>query len=466
MEISTSILVLLIVCVLFACLFEFINGFHDTANAVATVIYTNTLKPQYAVVWSGIWNFLGVFAGGIAVAMGIVDLLPVEMLIEQSTASSVAMVLALISGAIIWNFGTWYFGIPASSSHTMIGSILGVGLAFSLTPGQEFGSGVNWSKATDIGSSLLVSPLFGFGMAMILMFSLSQFVNNKIIFQSPKGKDKPPMWIRAILMLTCTLVSFFHGSNDGQKGVGLVMLILIGILPAYYALDANVKPGDYVGNLNSTKEILLKVNPDDLAAGDRKTYGKLMDNISKLEVQMVGANTVADIPHGERFAFRSELLFITRKLEKMIKNEVLPLPAEDLKELKSHSKKLRSMTDYAPTWVLVIIALSLGIGTMVGWKRIVVTIGEKIGKAHMSYAQGASAEMIAASTIGLSTYFGLPVSTTHVLSSGVAGAMVAQDGIKNLQPKTVRTILMAWILTLPVTMILSGSLFLLFRMAI
>jgi inorganic phosphate transporter, PiT family len=274
------------------------------------------------------------------------------------------------------------------------------------------------------------------------------------------------MWIRGILMLTCTLVSFFHGSNDGQKGVGLVMLILIGILPAYYALDENVKPNTYIEDLRGLKEIMITVNPDDLAASDRKTYGKLMDNIEKLEVQMVGANTVADIPHGERFAFRSELLYITRKVEKMIKNDVLPLEKDVLKKLKGHSKKLRSMTDYAPTWVLVIIALSLGIGTMVGWKRIVVTIGEKIGKSHMNYAQGASAEMIAASTIGLSTYFGLPVSTTHVLSSGVAGAMVAQDGIKNLQPKTVRTILMAWILTLPVTMLLSGGLFLLFRMAI
>lgn len=466
MEISTSILILLIACILFACLFEFINGFHDTANAVATVIYTNTMKPGYAVVWSGVFNFLGVFAGGIAVAMGIVDLLPVEMLIEQSTASSVAMVLALILGAIVWNFGTWYFGIPASSSHTMIGSILGVGLAFSLTPGNEFGNGVNWGKATDIGMSLLASPLFGFGLAMILMYVLSRVVSNKVIFHVPQKDQKPPMWVRFILMSTCTLVSFFHGSNDGQKGVGLVMLILIGILPAYYAIDETIVPKSYVEDLRGIKTIMTGVNPDDLAAADRKTYAGIMERIDKVEAHIIGANKVSDIPHAERFYLRSELLYVTRKVESMVKNNLLPVDEATGKELRSRAKKLRTMTDYAPTWVLVIIALSLGIGTMVGWRRIVVTIGEKIGKSHMSYAQGASAEMIAASTIGLSTYYGLPVSTTHVLSSGVAGSMVAQSGIKNLQPKTVRTILLAWVLTLPVTMILSGALFLLFRQLI
>ncbi|MBX7094125.1 MAG: inorganic phosphate transporter [Flavobacteriales bacterium] len=466
MEISTSILVLLIVCILFACVFEFINGFHDTANAVATVIYTNTMKPVYAVMWSGAFNFFGVFMGGIAVAMGIVDLLPVEMLIEQSVSSSIAMVLSLILGAIIWNFGTWYFGIPASSSHTMIGSILGVGLAFSLTPGQEFGSGVNWSKATDIGSSLLASPLFGFGVALMLMYILSRTIQNKVIFHAPKANEKPPMWVRFILMTTCTLVSFFHGSNDGQKGVGLVMLILIGILPAYYAIDDTVDPSSFVKHTTGIREIMITVNPDDLAADDRKTYGKIMENLDKVESQIKDASTVKSITPDTRFHLRSELLYVTRKIEKMVKNGKLPLDEKVAKELKGHAKDLRNMTDYAPTWVLVIIAFSLGIGTMVGWKRIVVTIGEKIGKTHMSYAQGASAEIVAASTIGLSTYMGLPVSTTHVLSSGVAGSMVAQNGIKNLQPKTIRTILMAWILTLPVTMLLSGGLFLLFRQLI
>jgi phosphate/sulfate permease len=464
MEISNYILFLLIVCILFACVFEFINGFHDTANAVATVIYTNSLKPGFAVVWSGIFNFLGVFAGGIAVAMGIVDLLPVEMLIEQDTYSSVAMVLALILSAIIWNFGTWYFGIPASSSHTMIGSILGVGLAFSMLPGKEFGSGVNWSKASDIGLSLLMSPLFGFGMALMLMYLLSRIVSNKVVFQTPSKTDRPPIWVRAILVTTCTLVSFFHGSNDGQKGVGLIMLILIGILPAYYAIDDTVSPKAYVEDLRKIELVLSKVDSSDLAASDRKTYGKIFKSSEKVIAAIDGKTSVEEIPHAERFDLRKNLLYVTRKAEKLIKLEGFPMEEADKKEIKKRSKHLREMTDYAPNWVLVIIALSLGIGTMVGWKRIVVTIGEKIGKTHMNYAQGASAEIIAASTIGLSTYYGLPVSTTHVLSSGVAGSMAAQSGVKNLQPKTVRTILLAWILTLPVTIILSAVLFHFFRM--
>lgn len=464
MEISNYILFLLIVCILFACLFEFINGFHDTANAVATVIYTNSLKPTVAVAWSGMFNFLGVFFGGIAVAMGIVDLLPVEMLIEQDTYSSIAMVLALILSAIIWNFGTWYFGIPASSSHTMIGSILGVGLAFSMLPGKEFGSGVNWTKASEIGMSLLMSPLFGFGMALMLMYLLSRMVSNKVVFQTPSKEARPPMWVRAILITTCTLVSFFHGSNDGQKGVGLIMLILIGILPAYYALDDTIKPNNYVEDLKKIELVLSSVDSTALSAADRKTYAKIFVSSDKVMAAIQGKTSVNEIPHSERFDVRKNLLYVTRKTEKLIKSEGFPMSEENKKEIKERSKHLREMTDYAPFWVLVVIASSLGIGTMVGWKRIVVTIGEKIGKSHMNYAQGASAEMIAASTIGLSTYMGLPVSTTHVLSSGVAGAMVAQSGVKNLQPKTVRTIVLAWVLTLPVTIILSALLFHFFRM--
>ena len=160
---------LLVICLFAACSFEFVNGFHDTANAVATVIYTNSLKPWAAVIWSGIWNFLGVFAGGIAVAVGIINLLPVETLVDQNIAHSLSMVLALLLTAIFWNLLTWYLGIPCSSSHTLIGSILGVGLAYSLLP-EAIGEAVNWTKAKEIGLSLLISPLFGFSMTIILMY--------------------------------------------------------------------------------------------------------------------------------------------------------------------------------------------------------------------------------------------------------------------------------------------------------
>ncbi len=465
-DLSTSVLVLLIICIVFACLFEFINGFHDTANAVATVIYTNTLKPGVAVVWSGIFNFFGVFAGGIAVAMGIVDLLPVEMLLEQSAYNSIAMVLALVLSAIVWNFGTWYFGIPASSSHTLIGSILGVGLAFSLLPGNEFGSGVNWSKASDIGLSLLVSPLFGFGMTMLLLYVFTSFVTNKRAFESPKPGDRPPLWIRGMLIFTCTGVSFFHGSNDGQKGVGLVMLILIGVVPVYFALNESAVPSAHLPQVKEIRLMLEEVDAAALSAKDRETYQEILVKTEEVEQLIAPASSVEMIPRESRFHLRSDILYVTRKTDGLVKSGAIELDDTEKKHLKSQFKGLREITDYAPTWVLVMISLSLGIGTMVGWKRIVVTVGEKIGKTHMTYAQGASAELVAASTIGLSTYLGLPVSTTHVLSSGIAGSMVASSGLKNLQRKTVRNILLAWVLTLPVTMLLSALLFLFFRQII
>ncbi len=465
-DLDAGMSLLFILCIISACAFEFINGFHDTANAVATVIYTNTLKPNIAVTWSAIFNFLGVFAGGIAVAMGIVDLLPVELLIEQSTGSSIAMVLALITSAIVWNFGTWYLGIPASSSHTLIGSILGVGLAFSLTPEQTFGSGVNWSKANDVGMSLLISPLFGFGATLFLMYFLSRTVKNKTIFHQPHKNHKPPLWIRFILMFTCTAVSFFHGSNDGQKGVGLVMLILIGIVPAYFALNNRVIPLNYIPQINNIENLLSQIDAQKLAEKERLIYAEILENCRQVKVTLKDAETIENISRNERFLLRSKILFITRKADKIINSGQISVSESYKNELKMNIKSLRELTDYAPVWVLLMISLSLATGTLVGWKRIVVTVGEKIGKTHMSYAQGASAEMIAASTIGLSTMLGLPVSTTHVLSSGIAGSMVAGSGIKNLQPQTVKKIVMAWILTLPVTMILSAVLFLLFRIFI
>lgn len=462
-DLDWGLSILLIVCIICACAFEFINGFHDTANAVATVIYTNTLKAGVAVPWSAFFNFLGVFSGGIAVAMGIVDLLPVELLIQQSTGSSIAMVLALIISAIIWNFGTWYFGIPASSSHTLIGSILGVGLAFSLTPGQVFGSGVNWSKASEVGMSLLVSPLFGFAATFFLMYILSRTVKNKTIFHQPHKNQKPPFWIRAILMFTCTAVSFFHGSNDGQKGVGLVMLILIGIVPAYFALNNKAIPVNYVSNIEQIQSMLMQIDAQKFAESERILYAQILETSNKVKAHINNAYTIDNISRTERFLLRSEILFIARKTEKIINSGQIEFTEDFKKAIIKNIKALRGLTDYAPTWVLFMISLSLGLGTMVGWKRIVVTVGEKIGKTHMSYAQGASAEVMAASTIGLSTFLGLPVSTTHVLSSGIAGGMVASSGMKNLQPETVRKIVMAWILTLPVTMVLSAVLFLLFR---
>ncbi|RSK48003.1 inorganic phosphate transporter [Hymenobacter rigui] len=456
------VLLLLIACLVAACAFEFVNGFHDTANAVATVIYTNSLRPWVAVVWSAFWNFVGVIAGGIGVAMGIVYLLPVESLVDQNVYHGIAMVGALIVAAIIWNVGTWYYGLPSSSSHALIGSILGVGIAFSLLPGSG-ASAVNWGKAGETGLALLVSPLFGFSLTIILMFLLRRFVKNKTIFKEPHKRKPPPIWIRMILIATCTLVSYFHGSNDGQKGVGLIMLILIGIVPVHFALNSKLNPLDMRESLTRVEQVMGKLNAAELSEADRKLLGEVRTQTATLDQIFAGKTDVKQLPEQSRFEIRKAILLLYNRAKRLTASEKIPLSSADRKLYEDSIANMRTFTDYAPWQVSLMVALSLGIGTMIGWQRIVKTIGERIGKEHLTYAQGASSELVAAAMIGASTGFGLPSSTTHVLSSAIAGSMVANRGIKNLNPQMVRNIALAWVLTLPVTMVLSGGLFLLFR---
>lgn len=465
-ELDLSYSVLLVICLVAACGFEFVNGFHDTANAVATVIYTNTLRPWIAVILSAICNFLGVWLGGITVAIGIVNLLPVESLVDQNIAHSLSMVMALFISAIFWNLFTWYFGIPCSSSHTLIGSILGVGIAFSLIPGANE-TAVNWSKAQDIGLSLLLSPLIGFSVTIILMFIIRNLTKKtsygSTLFKEPKKNAPPPPWIRTMLILTCTSVSFSHGSNDGQKGVGLVMLILIGIIPSYFALNQTANPSALVEPLGQSMAIINTIDDAPFSATDRTRLSNVKTLNSQLLERVDGVTTVNAIPRNERFLVRKDIMILDREVRDILNMPDLTLSPQNRATLTASLGTLRSITDYSPKWVILLISVSLGTGTMIGWKRIVKTIGEKIGKEHLTYAQGASAELVAASTIGLSTSLGLPVSTTHVLSSGIAGSMVANKGIKNLQANTVRNIVIAWVLTLPVVMVLSGTLFLIFR---
>ncbi len=451
-ELSTSAAILFIVCLLAVCFFEAINGFHDTANAVATVIYTNTLKPVQAVVWSGIWNFLGVYLGGIAVAMGIVKLIPLNDLMIQPLGENSALVLAILLAAIAWNLGTWYLGIPCSSSHTLIGSLLGAGFAFWSI---HKGAGPNWTKAGEIGLSLLVSPLFGFSLAILLMYILKNTVKSKRIFKEPTEKKPPPFWIRATLVTTCTLVSFFHGSNDGQKGVGLLLVVLIAFMPMQFALN-HQEPLDKFKTAARNIEATLA----------QSATGEHADHIRALSAQ--AGRTAAEMDStdtkdkNQLFALRKSIQSLTKSIEADLKSHVIS--GQTAKSVKHELKTLKGSYEFAPIWAILLIAVCLGVGTMIGWKRIVVTIGEKIGKSHLTYAQGASAEICAAATIGLSTGFGLPVSTTHVLSSGIAGTMVAQGGIKNLQKKTIKNIAIAWLLTLPVTFVMSALLFLFLRL--
>lgn len=463
---DTGLILLLIICILAVCIFEFINGFHDTANAVATVIYTHSLKPRIAVIWSGIWNFLGVYTGGIAVAVGIINLLPSEALVDQNVYHGIAMILALILTAVLWNLGTWYFGIPCSSSHTLIGSIFGVGIAYMFLP-DSASIALNWSKVESVGLSLLISPIFGFGMALFLMMLLRWiFTKKSKIFKEPSASKPPPFWIRSVLILTCTSVSFSHGSNDGQKGVGLMMIILIGIVPAYFALDMSKSPVALNEQVAKIEYIINGIDTSTVKDESKYEFLALKKSLAGIESKISGLKEFSK--DKSNFSIRKDIITIGKKLDNLIlKNpeaSAMNISKADIALLSASSKGMKSFTEYAPWWVILLISLSLGIGTMVGWKRIVITIGEKIGKTHLTYAQGATAEIIAASTIAISTSMGLPVSTTHVLSSGVAGTMVADSGLKNLQKKTVRNIAIAWLITLPVTVLVSGLLFLLLRL--
>ena len=468
----------LILAIGLALSFEFVNGFHDTANAVATVIYTHTLKPWIAVVWSGMWNLIGVLVSSGAVAYGIVALLPVELVINAGSGAGFAMIFALLIAAIIWNTGTWFLGLPASSSHSLIGSILGVGLANSLmSPGLHFGEGVNWGKAGEVGLSLLVSPIIGFVCSALVLLGAKRLIKNPQLYQAPEGDQPPPPAIRGLLMLTCTGVSYAHGSNDGQKGMGLLMLILIGVLPATYALKMDSKP-DAVTQLvqasqqaagacrkeaHGSPEMTNDQASSELSnflktsekAGD-KTFAALAAKSRSISEKLGGKTKIDDLPAGQRRDLRTDLYLASGAINKAIKEDKVP-DAGEKKRLGDYAKSMDGLTQYIPFWVKLAVACALGFGTMIGWKRIVVTVGEKIGKAHLSYGQGASAELVAMCTILLFDRSGLPVSTTHVLSSGVAGTMAANGS--GLQKETLRNIILAWVLTLPVCMLLGAGLF-------
>jgi PiT family inorganic phosphate transporter len=459
--------------------FEFVNGFHDTANAVATVIYTHSLEPHVAVVWSGFWNFLGVMASSGLVAFGIVSLLPVELILQVGSKAGFAMVFALLVAAIIWNLGTWYFGLPASSSHTLIGSVIGVGIANQLMAGRSGTSGVDWGQAANIGKSLLLSPLAGFVVAALLLLLAKALIKDPKLYKAPEGEAPPPFYIRCLLILTCTGVSFFHGSNDGQKGMGLIMLILIGTVPTAYALNHAVtfkESQDFIASSQQAASALDHYVEPNAVIGDPRD-----DVTDYIRTKQFNANTMLalrtlvndignetslykelkNVPNDRVRNFRNDLYLVSEALRLTQKSGVPKFAAADAAILANYKKHVDHSTRFIPTWVKVAVAMALGLGTMVGWKRIVVTVGEKIGKEHLTYAQGAAAEITAMATIGAADGFGLPVSTTHVLSSGVAGTMAANHS--GIQLSTVRNLAMAWVLTLPVAMTLSGSLFWFFR---
>jgi PiT family inorganic phosphate transporter len=458
-ELSGYLLFVFFLCILAVIGFEFVNGFHDTANAVATVIYTKALKPVYAIPWSGTFNFLGVFLGGVTVAMGILKLVPLDKLMTLPVGVGACLVLAVLLASIIWNLGTWYLGIPCSSSHTMIGAMIGAGLAFTWFYN---GPGVNWEKAEEIGLSLVLSPIIGFGVAALLMLFLKHVTKSHALFHIPSGeKDRPPLHIRLLLITTCTLVSFFHGSNDGQKGVGLFMLILIAFMPARFAVNHHITNAKVLTALNQTEQVITKT----LNSGTNQKIVLLQLN-KALDQTRASLKAKNETDVAKTYSYRKQVESVIKDIRVVIKDQNVKFSQRDRDVLTGTSNELEHVTDFAPIWVIATISLSLGLGTMIGWKRIVVTIGEKIGNEHLNYAQGATSEIVAASTIGLSTAFGLPVSTTHVLSSGIAGAMVASGGKGNLNSKTLKNIALAWVLTLPVAIVLAALLFMFFHLFI
>jgi inorganic phosphate transporter, PiT family len=470
--------ILLGIALLIALGFEMCNGFHDTSNAVATVIYTHSLEPTLAVVWSGLFNFLGVLTSSGLVAFGIISLLPVELILQVGSEAGFAMVFALLIAAIIWNFGTWYLGIPNSSSHSLIGSIIGVGLMNQLLSAQSGTSGVDWNQALGVIKSLLFSPVVGFILAAGLLLLAKLTIKIPSLYKAPEGRTPPPWWIRGLLILTCTGVSFAHGSNDGQKGMGLIMLILIGTVPTTYALNkalpASAMPAFEASSAAAAKVVESKAAGYNVLGNPRPavtlyvaqhqisegTYPALAVLINDIASQVKQYGSLAKIPNAVVGNTRNDMYLTSEALRLLVKDKAAELSADDVSALNAYKKSLDDSTKFIPAWVKVAVAIALGLGTMIGWKRIVVTVGEKIGKDHLTYAQGASAELVAMGTIFAADMYGLPVSTTHILTSGVAGTMAANGS--GLQWATVKSLALAWVLTLPAAILLSGTLFALF----
>ncbi len=467
----------LFLALVFVLAYEFINGFHDTANAVATVIHTKAMPPHMAVMASGFFNFLGVILGGLGVAYAIVHLLPVDLLLNITSAHGMVMVFSLLTAAILWNLGTWYIGIPASSSHTLIGSLLGVCIANAYLTNIPISEGVNIKKATDIILSLLISPLIGFAVAALVLLLLKRYFTGPKIHKTPQereamdGKKHPPFWPRVTLIASAMGLSFVHGSNDGQKGIGLIMLVLIGLAPAQFVLnlDSSTYQIERTRDAALHLQTLYQENSAKLSTSidmDKPATEVLspmfkcktkeaMLAINTLSAQLKNITHYADLSIDERRDVRRLLLCIDNSAKNVAKrNDISSKDQDDLKRLR---KDLTVTTEYAPLWVIIAVALALGLGTMTGWRRIVTTVGEKIGKTGMTYSQGMAAQVTAATAIGIASLTGMPVSTTHVLSSAVAGTMVANRS--GLQFSTIKNILMAWVLTLPATIALSGGLF-------
>ncbi|MFI5030709.1 MAG: inorganic phosphate transporter [Reyranellales bacterium] len=472
-SLGASTLALVALGLLFALGFEFVNGFHDTANAVATVIYTHSLPPAAAVVWSGLWNYIGVLVTSGAVAFGIVNLLPADLVVGAGSGASFAMVFALLDSAILWNVGTWYLGLPASSSHTLIGSIIGVGITHSLMMGEGLADGVNWSKLGETMMALLLSPVIGFTAAGLLLLLVRLVFRNPVLHRPASETKAPPLAVRAVLIATCTGVSFTHGSNDGQKGMGLIMLVLIALAPAAFALNLDTSPEHLRAIVEASHRVEGILHVPGAPVIDAATVEQRLDHYAdtgRFDAYVLPAlamkndaivatlsriGSLRDLTAAERSQLRNDVYLVDVSVDHLIRSNAVG--DADAAALDDYRDTVLPLAQYLPLWVKAAVALALGFGTIVGWRRIVTTIGEKIGKTGLSYAQGAAAELVTMTTIGFAGVVGVPVSTTHTLASSVAGAMFANRS--GLQGNTVRNILIAWVLTVPACVLLGSVLF-------
>ena len=453
---ATGLLIFSLVMVI---LFEATNGFHDAANAVATVIYTKSLQPGQAVVLSGVLNFAGVMIGGIAVAYALVELLPAEVLSPPDGGPAVAMLVSLFVAALTWNIGTWWFGLPNSSSHCLIGALIGVALGNALARSRSLAEGVHWAQLWKVLESLALSPILGFLLAGALYFLCRKTLHDKHLYEP--ATDHPPIWwMRGLLILTCSGVSFAHGTNDGQKSIGLIMLTIIGIFPATYALNpsAGMSLQQISAAMQEAKPWVVRYGDDqkEAALAAVGAMQKRADAAAPSTSSKPPLRAGPTAPEARtRTSIRGDVYEVVSQLRHA--EEAKGISPDDKKQVHELAKRLGAAVEYAPLWVRLLSALCLGVGTMIGYKRIVKTLGERLGNAHLTPAQGAAAEVVSAVLIGSAGFTGLPVSTTHIVTSGIAGTMVTSGA--GLKYGMVSRIAIAWVFTLPVTILVAGGLY-------
>jgi len=448
---SVSAIILLIVFLLIV-FQEAVNGFHDVANAIATVIYANALTPMQSVALAALFNFLGVLMGGTAVAFGLVYLLPESLVAGVNTTGEAALFFAMIVAAVVWNFGTWWLGIPNSTTHAYIGSIIGISMADAFLHGRAVADQINWLQGEKIMAALILSPVIGFLLGLILLKLLHFFIKDPEMYQPVEGNRKPSRGIRGVLVAGAAGVSLMHGSNDGQKSIGLMMIVLFGLAPALYGLDpARLGQDDYQ-KLSQTVAAVSRIAAVTQAPSLTQATERVQSQLESAPHEVGGTDETA-------VKQRENLLHLHTELTKAQKNAAWwgTLDADQREVIESAHSLLRNFVEHVPFWVVLLSAIALGGGTAIGYRRIVVTIGEKMGSARMNPAQGIAAQVSAVASIGMADAGGLPVSTTHVLSSAVIGSVAATPH-QSINYNTLARIAMTWVTTLPGTLLLSFAL--------